>query len=393
MNRIVVAFIVLLAICIFWTKRSVPFSYANFDQNQQPAVIKQHIVDQKDLNDKCVKAKLILNDTLYHRQNSFEICCVIISGGSSRLIYFLHSEGSPYGWYRAMAKRFLDEVAKKINANQAVSGVGIVVTEDDATLPPDTVKQLAQIQVPLMAHSIKRTSSQFSILIPDWHFIEHRGFENLIKTLFSNGKPFYERKESVYWRGSTTGSKFIESFHDSPQNISSFQQCSKLQRVAAVRMARSSSWLDFSLSRSLQVCAGNEQYLIAEKLLDSKNIHGTHNEVEWIEARGILEIDGNVHAWGSRWRMESGSVIFKIDSDYTSAYLDKAIPFTHFIPIAANLTDLLSVTKNIVGMRWSEEYRNIAKKSREFVKKFTFDNEVERVSEELSDVWGHTKWT
>ena len=57
-------------------------------------------------------------------------------------------------------------------------------------------------------------------------------------------------------------------------------------------------------------------------------------EVEWANSSGILDVDGNVNAWGLYWRLASGSTIFKVESEYISSYTEHALPFVHYIPIA-----------------------------------------------------------
>ena len=43
----------------------------------------------------------------------------------------------------------------------------------------------------------------------------------------------------------------------------------------------------------------------------------------------VLEIDGNIDAWGNRWRMESGSVLFLVKSNFKHFYSDKLVDGVH----------------------------------------------------------------
>ena len=57
-------------------------------------------------------------------------------------------------------------------------------------------------------------------------------------------------------------------------------------------------------------------------------------EAAWADSSGILDVDGNVNAWGLYWRLASGSTIFKVESEHISAYTEHAVPFVHYVPIA-----------------------------------------------------------
>ena len=117
---------------------------------------------------------------------------------------------SSHGWYRGLATHFLKDVAKTLP--RSFEGEALVVTSDAVDLPVEMVRSLSgervavtspcpaltspcptilsnalqikalhRIGVPLLAHTIRRSSRRDAILIPDWQFVHHRGFNKLMR--------------------------------------------------------------------------------------------------------------------------------------------------------------------------------------------------------------------
>jgi len=157
------------------------------------------------------------------------------------------------------------------------------------------------------------------------------------------------------------------------------------QRVQVCLDARNVSWLDLSLSNSWT----QEQ----KDFLNSSGIlTPSVPEISWTDYRGILDIDGSVNAWGLYWRIASGSVIFKvgnIDADWTNSYISKMVPWKHFVPINANLSNLLEVTRIVTSDDEAviKQMQQIADNARALSKEYTYPKEVERVAKELNDIF------
>ena len=111
-------------------------------------------------------------------------------------------------------------------------------------------------------------------------------------------------------------------------------------------------------------------------------------QVDWSQYRGILDAPGNTNAWGLFWRLASGSAVFKIDGEYSNAYIKQLRPWVHYIPISNNLSDLIPLSKNIYKIELLEK---IALEARKFVMNYTFEKEITRVASELTYIWNITK--
>ena len=106
-------------------------------------------------------------------------------------------------------------------------------------------------------------------------------------------------------------------------------------------------------------------------------------EVRWAEHRGILDIDGNVNAWGLFWRLASGSVVFKVDSPHTNAYIERMQPWVHYLPIYANLSNLQEMTALVTKPACDALLQNITKNEVLLTQEFTLSKEITRVALEL----------
>ena len=102
----------------------------------------------------------------------------------------------------------------------------------------------------------------------------------------------------------------------------------------------------------------------------------------------MLEIEGNVDAWGNRWRMESGSVLFVVKSHFKHFYSHKLVDGVHFIGISEDLHDLAAKTK-IVTNTDSEllaRMREIAANARALLQECTYERVVTNVSNRLYEL-------
>ena len=112
----------------------------------------------------------------------------------------------------------------------------------------------------------------------------------------------------------------------------------------------------------------------------------THiKEHEWFNYRGVIDIDGNVDAWGSRWRFSTNSVVFKVKSPYINLYSKSLFAGVHFIEISENLDNLRSVTaiivKNDTGTL--NFLSNITQNARRTMKQFTYTSTATSTSRAL----------
>jgi len=288
--------------------------------------------------------------------------------------------------YFKSALRFLRDVAVERRKNRGErSGVALRllwVIDDDASLPRELQRELKLLNVFILAHSINVNcfTNESVVLAPNFHFINRDGFKPLLWNLRGREIPFDERKPDVFWRGSTSGMS-TKCDVEEPARFDVSKRvaaCVELPRVRAAQLSTNIPWLDVAITRRVQSCRGQT------------NVHTSSHvsEQHWIAHKGILEIDGNVDAWGNRWRMESGSILFLVKSNFKHYYSDKLVDGIHYIGISGDLHDLVEKTK-IVTNTDSESLsrmREITANARALMQEFTYERVVKGVSHRLSEL-------
>ena len=288
--------------------------------------------------------------------------------------------------YFKSALRFLRDVASEQRKNRGErSGVAIRllwVIDDDASLPRKLQRELKSLNVFILAHSINANcfTDESVVLAPNFHFIKRDGFKLFLRNLREREIPFDERKSDVFWRGSTSGMSTKCEVEESTRvdGNERVTACVKLPRVRAVQSSINVPWLDVEITRRVQSCQGQTNVRISPRV----------SEQHWITHKGILEIDGNVDAWGNRWRMENGSVLFLVKSNFKHYYSDKLVDGVHYIGISGDLHDLVEKTKiatNIDSESLSR-MREIAANARALMQEFTYERVVKGVSHRLNEL-------
>ena len=288
--------------------------------------------------------------------------------------------------YFKSALRFLRDVASEQRKNRGErSGVAIRllwVIDDDASLPRKLQRELKSLNVFILAHSINANcfTDESVVLAPNFHFIKRDGFKPLLRNLREREIPFDERKSDVFWRGSTSGMSTKCEVEESTRvdGNERVTACVKLPRVRAVQSSINVSWLDVEITRRVQSCRGQTNVRISPRV----------SEQHWITHKGILEIDGNVDAWGNRWRMESGSVLFLVKSNFKHYYSDKLVDGIHYIGISGDLHDLVEKTKIITNTDGESltKLRDITANARALMQEFTYERVVKGVSHRLNEL-------
>ena len=286
--------------------------------------------------------------------------------------------------YLYSALTFVEHVRRSaIRKSHGIRGVNgkvevVWVIEDDASLPRDLINELQTRKITLLVHSVPLNfSSAGSIFVPNFHFIKRRGFRSLIAKLLQNELPFAERAPLVYWRGATTGVLLQTNTVDKKSSIDG--ECLKLTRVKAAMASSSVPWLDVAVTKPVQLCAFHA-------VTSGQVAKAQYSpETEWIRHKGLVEMDGNVDAWGHTWRMASGSVVFLVQSDYKHYFSDRLVEGVHYIGVRRDLSDFFERTKVVTQNDNATVARlsKIAANARALMRELEYDEVVERVAQSL----------
>ena len=326
----------------------------------------QHIISWSECKEGCCeKAQRVVKQTEYTEKN---LVCFHLNFRENVVQQYFHLTpfDNVFSHYLSMARKFLENTI----ARGSLSGEVVWRIQDDATINPVSQAEFISARVATVGHSIHRNRgniSMYTALVPNFHFIEHNGFSDLSIYAATISAPLSSLRPQVFWAGSTTG---VPCRGKHPCNNS----CKDLQRYKLVRLSQEIEWLNFSLTNAVQWCQGDEGELRALNMLSKRT-----NEIEWLQYRGIFDVDGNVDAWGSRWRLATNSVVFQVKSDYINHYSSALMDGEHYIEISESLADLQS--KTALVMRTDKEslkyMANIAKNARQAVGAFTLESASE----------------
>ena len=272
--------------------------------------------------------------------------------------------------YLAAAKKFLEDISSQSD----FCGEILWRIADDSTLEPAFVFQLSEKGIAVMAHSVFGYPSENTLLVPNFHFILSNGFSDFASYLEKNSKPFRDLHQQVFWAGTTTGEPCA-------YNSTCEKNCDGVERVKLARAAKSISWVRAKLSSTCQICAGNDIKLRNEGILEEPV-----PELDWIKNRGIIDIDGNVDAWGLTWRLMSNSVVFRVKSRFIGYFSNLLQDGVHFISLEADFSDLQSKTS--VVLKNDEEtlkhLSNLSLNARKLIHEHKYGNVVRAVALRLS---------
>ena len=168
-------------------------------------------------------------------------------------------------------------------------------------------------------------------LLPDPYALGSEGYRLFREQLERQPlPPWPERLQRAFWRGATTGSQSITVRRLSANRR--YQLCEYTRRYP--------QWLDARLTRVAQCRDAFAEQAVLEHLCERQLMAPACEPWYFGLHRFLIEIDGNVNSWGLLWKLISGSCVLRVDSPRRQWYHPLLKPYSHFVPIASDLTDL-----------------------------------------------------
>ena len=174
-----------------------------------------------------------------------------------------------------------------------------------------------------------RDSGAENPLISDVYFYGNDSYRPHKQRLAAGTRPWMSRKDVVFWRGATTGSAF------SPDDLE------RNERIRlAVICARHPELFDVKISNIAQVPQPDIE-AVGERLrrlgLFAK---GVAMEV-FGEYKFSVHIDGNASAASFFEKLTLGCCVLRVPSRFEQWFEPRITPWVHFVPLAADCSDLL----------------------------------------------------
>lgn len=273
-----------------------------------------------------------------------------------------------YSWYLQMAQSLFEDVGRLSDLHQKIAWR----IEDNSTINADNIRYLNDMGIIAVAHSIERSDnvSLYTTLLPNFHFIETRGFARLISEFSKLETPLQNRSSNVFWAGSTTGVPCVAK-----RPCASV--CDTIQRVKLVREGQQIPWTNFSITKAVQWCTAGD---VALNDLTSQFVR----ELEWGKHMGVIDIDGNVDAWGLPWRLASGSAVFRVESSYLHYFSELLVEEVHYVSVAGDLSDLAEKTAQVTMISHVDHLANISKNAKRVIEQHSYERVIQAVAEKLA---------
>ncbi len=201
-----------------------------------------------------------------------------------------------------------------------------------------------------------------AVLVPDNYFVGRNGYESERLLFASRRMAWTDRSTAVFWRGSTTGHR-----------SGGWQS---LPRIRLCQIANDNPHLpmDFGINQVVQQEYTDEETDIRSEGLMKPFIHSDNFDAY----RYHIDIDGNSNSWpGLFIKLLSGGAVLKVASQngYCQWYYDKLVPWVHYIPIAADMSDLIEKVEWITGH--DDQARRIGQAGRAFALRMTLGTEAQ----------------
>jgi hypothetical protein len=227
------------------------------------------------------------------------------------------------------------------------------------------VLNLSDGDAPSLAPFAASVNKPNIVPLPDKDFVTTRGFEDLRAFVAANDVEWHRRTDRVQWRGATNGSGSKDYSAPNAQwdkNI--------IPRIRMALILRGVKGTDVAFSHSYD-------RKLAARLRRDGLLKDRIPQTDWINDKLALDIDGTTNTWSNFLaRLHLGCCVLKVDSQegYIQWYYDRIRPWEHFIPVKADMTDLVE------KIEWARsrdgEARRIAENGRAFARSMTLESET-----------------
>lgn len=177
-----------------------------------------------------------------------------------------------------------------------------------------------------------------TILVPDRGFHSSRGYARS-RVAASESPAFADRDASIVWRGSPTGQGELSNTTMRAGDLG------LRQRVRMCLLLRDAQAELPNLGVDARLVAGAASSAEANAAYQAAGIAGDPvPEASWLGRRFAIDIDGNANAFSNLFlRLLFGCCVIKVASPlgFRQWYYDRLEPGRHYVPVAADLSDLV----------------------------------------------------
>lgn len=208
-------------------------------------------------------------------------------------------------------------------------------------------------------------------LLPDAFFFESEGYKHQRDLYANKAVPWAKRSDKIVWRGGLNG----EGLRLCDEQLISNGAVHQRARMA---FACKGTDIDFKFAN-----AGHESRVLSAQGLMGERIDTT----SWLQRKFAIDVDGYSNAWDNLFhRLLFGCCVLKVESQagFRQWYYDKLVPFEHYVPIKADLSDLHEKTDWVQSN--PQDAERIAAAGCELAHSMTFESEAEYAVREIQRI-------
>lgn len=180
-------------------------------------------------------------------------------------------------------------------------------------------------------------------LVPDPIFISTRGYLGE-RSAFGDARPWHERNNMAYWRGTDTGAFRYNDLADAPRVI----------------VAKLSLMYPDLIDAKITQVEMRPDWEEKKKYYEANDLMGdAHPQSQIIEYQYQIDIDGNTNSWSGLFlKFLTGAPVLKLESEmgFKQWFYHRLIPWVNFVPVKPNGEDLLE------KIRWLRSHPDEAAK-------------------------------
>lgn len=228
-------------------------------------------------------------------------------------------------------------------------------------------------------------------IVPDLNYTLYNGFRDILPSHFPN---WQDRKDKVFWRGSTTG--VTEGCSDIISLQFRLKNCITLpfDRHMFLTLPRYTlcqegkklaDFSDIGFYNVVQAINEEENQAIKD-LLTAQNIFADKVSLQHHGLyRYIVQIGGNASSWGLLGKLRLGCCIFYVKGEWETWFDQYIQPWEHYIPIREDLSDF--VEKVNWARSHEKEAETIARNAQKLGLSIKFEDEMNKAAVRLQEAF------
>lgn len=174
-----------------------------------------------------------------------------------------------------------------------------------------------------------------TVLILDPYFYIYENYDALRTHVANQARPWRDRQDILFWRGTTTGLRRRTPEPDAPLN---WDWLPRLQLCANSRASHYAAKMDIAVTEMAQI---GEPYL-QDAIVAAGLLRPQVPKMEFLNYKYLIDIDGYSNSWSLIEKFIMGATVFKVKSadGFRQWYYHRLKDWETHIPIAADLSDL-----------------------------------------------------